>query len=650
MTVRSATGNTRCDKRNERLSTPIAVTPESPQTCDADPGISYSQEFLKAQRRAKFAKEVARDAISRTHRASQALRKKAEALATAFDKAIQCAVGIISNSGKTVINENDAQASQESGQHRVSSYHGKPAGSGLVKKILNNKYSPFHGVSEVAKSLFGNKVIDPETREEFFNVVMRQSPQLRQLIEDLTEDRAQKKVETAIQAAKSDRIASKLAVRQVQEEIREAREELQKTREEAGAAIRQAEEEGSRARDEAMVAQQEAISRAQPEIQKTKKEAEEAIERAEETSTLAEQQALARAFEEINKAKEEVEAAKKMALEAIAKARGESQQAREEAEIVKKASEEAIRQAREESRKAREEAEITKQAAIEAVSKAQLESQKVKAEVEENAFMTSKAMRQATQDKIRHTQNEISQTRQEIAEASNNPASLFDESLKASIKANGSSCQFDKDNSYNIAAVLHEMRAPLHSISGFAKLMLEDNVSDGVTQKEFLSIMVQQSDNLSQLLENLSGNLSHNTETFSINKEPVSSHKLITEAVSSVQGMASQKKNLINCNISPLLPEIEADESLIKQVIINLLTHAIKFSHDNGTIEISAEARDNELLIQVKNQGEIPGQDPVLHICQQVIEAHSGRIRVESVEGEGSTFSITLPLAPVRSK
>jgi signal transduction histidine kinase len=214
------------------------------------------------------------------------------------------------------------------------------------------------------------------------------------------------------------------------------------------------------------------------------------------------------------------------------------------------------------------------------------------------------------------------------------------------------------------------MRTPLHSISGFAKLMLEEDVSDGATRKEFLSIMVQQSESLNKLIDDLSHILYDKSEAFSIHKEPVSSYKIITEAIDSVQGMAEQKKNLISHNLTTSLLEVEADAFRIKQVIINLLTNAIKFSPENRPIFLKAGVRDEELLVQVidygigipkaelpaifnryyqaENRGDVEGTGLGLYICQQIIQAHGGRIWAESVEGEGSTFCFSLPIATAR--
>jgi signal transduction histidine kinase len=139
---------------------------------------------------------------------------------------------------------------------------------------------------------------------------------------------------------------------------------------------------------------------------------------------------------------------------------------------------------------------------------------------------------------------------------------------------------------------------------------------------------------------------------------------MITEAVNSVQGMAAQKKNLISYNLSPSLPYIDVDEFRVRQVIVNLLTNAIKFSPENSIISVTADVLGNDLIIQVIDHGiGIPkeeldnlfdqsnvsksqtGNGLGLHICRQIVESHGGKIWAESTEGKGSTFSFTLPIA-----
>lgn len=774
-------------KNKSKTDVAVNAGAEIPQKIsETDHIINDSQELLlKAQKDAELAKVVARQAISQAFKQSEASVKRAETLARAFDDALQGSVGQVrhedEDSGAVQLNDGSVK-------------------SGLVKKLLNNGQNPLNAISDMTKSFFANKTVDAETKKDFYDLVIRQSKQLRELVDDLVKQQAQKRIDKAIEEAKSDRIASKLAVQQAQDEVikigeeaeeavRRAQDEARKARSEAeasrkdaeeainiargwvdqaknetmaekktaevmvsqaqqramsqatvevqkakveveaakeaaGLAIRRAEAEtnkikkeaeetrnqaqinltlaqdraqqeaekvemikqqsriaidraqaeAARAKEEAEIARresQQAISRARGESQKAIEEAELVKRKLQETVIQAQQQTYHDICEEMNKVKEEAETTQKAAYEAIVRAQEESRQAKEGAEMVTKAAEEALGRAREESRIAKEEAEKAKQTILEVVGKAQEENRKVKEEAETSILMANEAMKRARQDIIGMTIGEITKTRQELEAASKDPSIMLDTTPKEATPVVEEPEQSGQIDGNYVAAVLHEMRAPLHSISGFASLMLEDGVSDTKTQKEFLSIVVQQSESLNRLIDDLSGLLSPDSETFRIDKEPVSPHKLITEAVQGAQGTALQKKNVIILSVPNTLPQIEADAQRIKQVLLNLITNAIKFSSDNNAIVVRAEVHDSELLIQVKdhgigipraemsaifdkyyqatNRGDVEGQGLGLHICKEIVEAHGGRIWAESLEGQGSIFSLTLPLVPARS-
>ena len=729
-----------------------------PEATETAAHLNDSQQLLlRAQKNAVDAKEAAMGAISRFYQESQASEKKAEKMVKDLDDAIQDALDATKKSRGKDLKDSSPAGLDDGWQGKFPDKKKKK--SRISKKVLNSGGFSF-GVSGLTKTLFGNGDYDKETREEFYRVVMRQSPQLRQLIDDLTEDKAKIKTEKIMTEAKSEIIAARVAVNHSQDEINDikevakktmaeaeaakkaaevivsqvkqsalsqvadeltrAREEVKAIKETADIAMRRAEEEVRKSREQAQMANnhaqvaislaqdklkkdaeqlkssklqaqmivkqaqeeariikeeaesirrqgQDAINRAAIETQQAKENMELAKKKIQEASALAEKQAYDKFCEEVKKIREDAEASNNAAYEAIARAREESKLAREEAEMLKKASEEAVFLAQEETRKARDEAERAKQSVLEVISQSQEESRKASEEAEASIMQANQAMMQAKQDIIDITRKEMSQAKHELEQAG-----IFNDKAPSKTQAAGReagalSRQSDKLDPNYIATVLHEMRTPLHSISGFAKLMLEDNVSDSMTQKEFLSLMVQQSESLNHLIDDLSGILSNKTTSFSINKETVSSQKLITEAINGVQGIAGQKKNLISHNLSPSLPEIEADEFRIKQVIINLLTNAIKFSPEKSTISVKASVLKNELLVQVidhgmgipeaelatlfsqsggaKSRHEMHGDGLGLYICRQIIEAHGGSIWAESVEGKGATFSFILPVA-----
>ncbi|MBM3155107.1 MAG: cell wall metabolism sensor histidine kinase WalK [Chloroflexi bacterium] len=218
-----------------------------------------------------------------------------------------------------------------------------------------------------------------------------------------------------------------------------------------------------------------------------------------------------------------------------------------------------------------------------------------------------------------------------------------------------------------ISNVSHELRTPLISLKGFTKLMLEGKVPDPETQKEFLTIMYNQSEHLQRLIESLLEVSRIDSGRFSIKKEPVQLEKVIRTAVESVGSLIAQKDMSIKEELPAAFPEIEGDQGRLLQVMVNLLSNAIKFSPEGSKITVKAENTGDELLVHVTDQGvgipeeaqsrlfqrfyqvdssttrNVGGSGLGLYISKQIVEAHGGRIWVKSKEGSGSTFSFSIP-------
>jgi len=214
--------------------------------------------------------------------------------------------------------------------------------------------------------------------------------------------------------------------------------------------------------------------------------------------------------------------------------------------------------------------------------------------------------------------------------------------------------------------IVHELRAPLHSITGFTKLVLEGGVPDPGTQQEFLTIIAEQTEHLRRLVDELVDISSVESGRMEIHRERVSARDLLQSAVNQIYSMADQKNITLSEHIPATLPKVEVDEQRLRQVMFNLLGNAIKFSEEGGNVSVEAEVRDGDLLVQVIDQGigiaeeampflfdrfyqgknpdKVGGLGLGLYISKQIIEAHGGQIWAESAEGAGSTFSFTLPL------
>jgi two-component system phosphate regulon sensor histidine kinase PhoR len=214
--------------------------------------------------------------------------------------------------------------------------------------------------------------------------------------------------------------------------------------------------------------------------------------------------------------------------------------------------------------------------------------------------------------------------------------------------------------------IVHELRAPLHSILAFTKLLYEGDVSDEETQKEFYQIIADQSELLRKLLDELVDISPVESERFDLHMEKTSTTDLLQSCMRDCYGLAKVKNISVTENIPSQLPEAEVDVQRFKQLMFNLLGNAIKFSNENSSIIVSTESKGGNLTVKVTDHGigipeeampslfekyfQVKSNDRVgglglgLYLSRRIVEAHGGEIRAESKEGSGSTFSFTIPL------
>ena len=227
----------------------------------------------------------------------------------------------------------------------------------------------------------------------------------------------------------------------------------------------------------------------------------------------------------------------------------------------------------------------------------------------------------------------------------------------------------DKDYEDFISTVSHELRTPLTSIRGFSQTMLASwDKLDDESKKKFLNIIVEQSNRLINLVENmLSVTKLQNSKENLIYKEL--QIKPVIEMISSiVKNQYKDKK--INIEIPNTTPTILADKDKFQQIITNLIEYAAKYGDDNTTITVKANINKDMVSIKVTNQGiEIPKEDyekiftkfsridnPLtrkvqgsglgLYITKNLVEKMQGQISVQS-ENHKTTFQVNLPAANI---
>jgi len=226
--------------------------------------------------------------------------------------------------------------------------------------------------------------------------------------------------------------------------------------------------------------------------------------------------------------------------------------------------------------------------------------------------------------------------------------------------------EIDQMKSEFLTNVSHELRTPLQSIGGFAKLILEGKVPDVATQHEFLQIIDREIQHLSVLISSLLDMSRLESGRFQINKRRLPVRDTFIDSLKMFHSLARDKDVSLSEEIPAVLPEIEIDGERLRQVIVNLMSNAIKFSDPGGKVTARAKTGEKEILFQVKDRGIGMKKKAMAHlferfyraedklarggtglglfISKQIIEAHGGQIWAESKIGEGSTFSFTLPL------
>lgn len=223
-----------------------------------------------------------------------------------------------------------------------------------------------------------------------------------------------------------------------------------------------------------------------------------------------------------------------------------------------------------------------------------------------------------------------------------------------------------------IQNVSHELKTPLTVIQGHSA-----KIGDSPDDREgFLAsrrIIADEAKRLTQLVDNLLTLSRLESPAFALDRAPLNFGALLEDAILQLSDLAEERNLALSLIVAPGLPRVEGDRARLKQVVLNLLDNAIKYTPPDGEITVNVHVQDkgevarSVLMCSVQDTGEgIPPDDlphifdklyrarrakgrPVegsglgLTIAQQIIRAHGGDIVAQSEFGKGSTFTFTLP-------
>lgn len=217
-----------------------------------------------------------------------------------------------------------------------------------------------------------------------------------------------------------------------------------------------------------------------------------------------------------------------------------------------------------------------------------------------------------------------------------------------------------------LAIVSHDLRNPLGTISAWVELFLEEKTNLDPDFKNGLDLIKRNADAALRLIRDLLDMESIAAGKFMLKSESHRIDKILQESVQNCGHMAYSKNiNLtLNCETEA---EVVCDHDRILQVLSNLIGNSVKFTPEGGSIFLSAKINETELLVAVRDTGigiaaekqeviferfaqlakkDRQGLGLGLYISKLIIEAHQGRLWVESALGQGSTFSFTIPVRP----
>jgi two-component system sensor histidine kinase VicK len=218
-----------------------------------------------------------------------------------------------------------------------------------------------------------------------------------------------------------------------------------------------------------------------------------------------------------------------------------------------------------------------------------------------------------------------------------------------------------------VANVSHELRTPLTTIRSYIETLLDGVLEERELARNFLNVVNSEAERMTRLVKDLLLLSRLDYQQTQWNKSQFNLENVVEEVISKLDIPIKQKGHVVTVRRLSPLPLFEGDKDRIEQVILNIVSNAIKYTPDKGKIEVIMDYNDGKVRIVVNDNGigipesdisriferfyrvdkarsrELGGTGLGLSIAKQIVEAHSGEIAISSVHGSGTTVTIQLP-------
>jgi signal transduction histidine kinase len=246
-------------------------------------------------------------------------------------------------------------------------------------------------------------------------------------------------------------------------------------------------------------------------------------------------------------------------------------------------------------------------------------------------------------------------------------ARYADELRTALIRAEDGS----RSKSQFLATMSHELRTPLNAIIGFSELIRDDPVAQakGVALGDYAQEIYDSGSQLLRIINDLLDLTEIDAGTHTIHPEPLEVGRLLDTCARMLAVTARERKLQLTVEVEPGCPSMIADARAVRQIILNLLSNALKFTPEGGWVRLNGAASARGVALTISDNGIGIDADDVARVCepfwqaepvlsrrysgtglgmplvQALVELHKGHMRIESVVGQGTSVTVEFPMA-----